>query len=80
MSQEKEDEIKILEAQKDFKEYFYKSLFINWKVFGFKLFIAFLFSYFFVLIDYFVEFRYLFAYFIVELLYFNYINKKTLSP
>ena len=80
MSITKEDEIKVLEEQKNFKEYFYKSLFVNWKVFCIKLFIAFIFSYIFILFDYFVEFRYFFAYFLVELIYFNYLNKKILSP
>lgn len=76
----KDEEIKVLEEQKNFKEYFYKSLFISWKVFFIKLFIAYLMSHVFVKLDYFVEFRYFFSYSLVELLYFNYINKKILSP
>ena len=76
----KDEEIKVLEEQKNFKEYFYKSLFVSWNVFFIKLFIAYLLSYVFVMLNYFVEFRYFFSYFLVELIYFNYINKKTLSP
>ncbi len=74
-------DIELLDKQKDYKEYFFSSIFFsNIKIFLIKIMIAFLFSYIFVFFDYFVELRYLLSYFIIEVLYFNLINRKSLKP
>jgi hypothetical protein len=73
------DDLELLNSQV-YKEYFYNCIYKNWKITSVKVFVAFLFSFLFDLFDLFVGYNFFISYVLIEVLYFNLINKDILHP
>jgi hypothetical protein len=73
------NDLELLKAQ-EYKEYFYNTLYTGWKSTVIKILLAFLLSLLFDLFELFVNYNFLVSYIIIEVLYFNLINKEKLKP
>lgn len=79
MEDREKAEIALLNGQ-EYKEYFYNTIFVGYKIIFFKIIVAFIFSFVFDFFDLFVNYNFFISYVLVEVLYFNVVYKTNQKP